>query len=401
MEARKPAKPSQPAGWDLTAGQLWESGQRREAIELTVRQINRLAPAVPLDMSMQLSYYLFLVGDYRSAVNVLDNTHKHYPKNQEVLVNLAACLSRAGMAAAAVDKARQVLAEDSENILAYDILANNYHALGRIAEAAATGTKILELKDRHAGRPPENWQPPPPRPRDFSPGAGRRNIIVFSLWGSQPRYLRGALRNLLLAPDLYPGWICRFYLDDSVPAEFVDLIRLLGGQACLQPAGQSLRQKLCWRFLAANDPGVGFFLIRDADSVINPRESRAVQAWLESDAWFHVMRDWWTHTDLVLAGMWGGVSGILPDMQKMLAAYHSGRAETPNIDQWFLRDRIWSCLRDITLVHDRCFTPAGAKPFPGNIPGGNYHVGQDESAARPAWQAAFLQPWIERYSCLK
>ena len=34
MEARKSAKPSQPAGWDLTAGQLWESGQRREAIEL-------------------------------------------------------------------------------------------------------------------------------------------------------------------------------------------------------------------------------------------------------------------------------------------------------------------------------------------------------------------------------
>ena len=49
------------------------------------------------------------------------------------------------------------------------------------------------------------------------------------------------------------------------------------------------------------------------------------------------MRDWWTHTDLVLAGMWGGVAGVLPDLRTMFNKYRSRHAETPHWDQWFLR----------------------------------------------------------------
>ena len=34
-----------------------------------------------------------------------------------------------------------------------------------------------------------------------------RNVIAFSLWGSNPRYLRGALTNATVARYLYPGWM--------------------------------------------------------------------------------------------------------------------------------------------------------------------------------------------------
>jgi hypothetical protein len=41
------------------------------------------------------------------------------------------------------------------------------------------------------------------------------------------------------------------------------------------------------------------------------------------------IRDGWTHTDLMLAGMWGGVAGALPDLQTQADRYvppHHGDA---------------------------------------------------------------------------
>ena len=92
------------------------------------------------------------------------------------------------------------------------------------------------------------------------------------------------------------------FLFADVPAEVRARLAQLGADVRLEPSGQPMREKLAWRFKVANDPSVGRFLVRDVDSVIGEREKAAVDAWLASDKWFHVMRDWWTHTDLILAG---------------------------------------------------------------------------------------------------
>jgi hypothetical protein len=72
--------------------------------------------------------------------------------------------------------------------------------------------------------------------------------------------------------------------------------------------------------------------VRDADSVLNLRERLAVDDWLASGRWFHIMRDWWSHTDLVLAGMWGGVAGVLPPCAadgELSAQYHGNTEHRP------------------------------------------------------------------------
>src|SRR5262249_55665739 len=57
------------------------------------------------------------------------------------------------------------------------------------------------------------------RPRDgATPG---KRVIAFSLWGREPRYLVGAVRNAELAARVYPGWTCRFYVGRSVPSATV------------------------------------------------------------------------------------------------------------------------------------------------------------------------------------
>jgi len=110
-----------------------------------------------------------------------------------------------------------------------------------------------------------------------------------------------------------------------------------------------------------------------------------------------VMRDWWTHTDPVLAGMWGGTAGALPwPMCAMIDGFHANKVMTANWDQWFLGARVWPLIRDSVLVHDRLFASHAARPFPGETPAGNRHVGQNEYAVRAAEQAQFLAGWADR-----
>jgi tetratricopeptide (TPR) repeat protein len=87
-------------------------------------------------------------------------------------------------------------------------------------------------------------------------------------------------------------------------------------------------------------------------------------------------------------------------MLAQAARYRSQNAETPNVDQWFLRDRVWAFVRQSCLVHDRCFRPHGAEPLPAPAESDDRHIGQDESAARAAEQEHFLREWIEKYPCL-
>ncbi len=387
-------------GWDRDACVHWEMGRRPEAVQATITRINANRPADPR-LVLQAAYYLFLMEEYRGAALMLEEQAKRLPDHFETLLNLSVCYARVQRIEESVAMARRALEIQPDNFTALDGLAAGLHRLHRFDEASEIGTRVLTIKDHnHPADAHGDWRLPEGRPSDFARRAGKRNVITYSLWGDKSTYLRGALRNLLLAPDMYPGWTLRFNVDRSVPDEFIKLIEKLGGEVVMHPHGQSLRKKLCWRFLVANDPKVGFFLSRDVDSVLNMREAESVRAWIASDRWFHVMRDWWTHTDLILAGMWGGVAGVLPDLAHMLEHYRCPSAETPNVDQWFLRDKVWPYVRQSCLQHDRCFKAGDARPFPGPILADDLHVGQDEYAAHGNIQERQLHTWIKAYPCL-
>jgi hypothetical protein len=389
-----------PDGWSAAAQRHWAAGARQPAIDAVLAQINAAGPRKPVALVLQLAYYVFLCGDPAAAAQFLAMARAEHPRHPELLQNLAVCLSRAGRPAEAIAAWRDFLAVAPATPLAYDGLASCHYALGQFDAAAAAGTQALLLKDTLHGAPRPGWRLPAGTPQAFAAAPGKHDVVAFSLWGANPRYLRGALDNALAMPSVYPGWRMRCHVDATVPAALCEALAGLGVDLRIEPPGQSLRRKLCWRFGVANDAGVGRFLVRDIDSLVGPRERAAVDAWIASDRWFHVLRDWWVHTDLVLAGLWGGVAGVLPGLGRLLEAYAPTHMETPNVDQWFLRDAVWGCIRQSVLVHDRCFAVPGALPWPQPAPPGNEHVGQDVFSARRAEQEERLRDWLPRLPCL-
>ncbi|HVF38229.1 MAG TPA: tetratricopeptide repeat protein [Sphingomicrobium sp.] len=381
-----------PKRWDQAAHAEWEAKRPNHALDRLMGLLNAV-PNPPVDLALQAAYYLFLLSAYDPARHILETAAKANPDHLQLLLNLAVLQSRTRADVEARKTLEHYVELGGNDVAAFDGLCTACHRTGDDESARSWGRRAIEEKTRLAEASAAPLKLGKPR------RAGR-SVVAFSLWGDNPRYLRGALHNAMRAPMVYPGFTCRFYLDRSVPADLGAALEQLGSEIVMDDGEPSTRHRLTRRFLVADDPAVATYLVRDCDSLINVREAAAVGLWLDSDKSFHVMRDWWTHTDPILAGMWGGRGGVLPPLAPLLDGYKSGRMETPHWDQWFLRDRVWPSVRPHALVHDRLFATDGSLPFPGREPPGNLHVGQDEYAVRRGPQAAELAPFAARVPSL-
>lgn len=209
-----------------------------------------------------------------------------------------------------------------------------------------------------------------------SMGGAGVNVVAFSLWGEGPMYWAGALRNAELVERYYPGWRCRFYVDDASPARLieglarcnVDIVRM-GRREAFDGA--------FWRFLPASDPEVDVMLSRDCDSRISDREVAAVAEWILSDKDFHIMRDHPCHDVPILGGMWGCRHGLLRDMEQMIKRWSSSLA-SKGCDQEFLAAEVYPRVRGRSFEHSelgpsfdgqvsRFPTPRRAYEFVGDV----------------------------------
>lgn len=190
-----------------------------------------------------------------------------------------------------------------------------------------------------------------------------KRIVSFSLYGSNPLYLEGAVRNAQMVPRVYQGWIPRFYLSEEIGSELIGRLEGLGAEVRF---GKRLGpfDGTFWRFLAASDPEVEVAVFRDTDSRPSEREYAAVCEWLESGKSLHLMRDHPEHRVLMMAGMWGCVGGAIPDMRELISRW--GLWGRKGVDQVFLREVVYPRFMEDLLVHSDlyCYGQEECRPFP-------------------------------------
>jgi len=191
-----------------------------------------------------------------------------------------------------------------------------------------------------------------------------RNVISFSLYGSNPLYCEGAVENVKLAKKFYPGWTCRFYTDSTVPEDCLASLRNEGSEIIRVEKNLGPVHGRFWRFLVAGDQGISRFLIRDADSRLNSRERAAVHDWIRSGRSFHLMRDSLSHRRRMLGGMWGGIGCKLSNIAELVDNW--GRFDRRGRTDEFLSEVIYPIIRNDCLIHDthRRFKDEKALDFP-------------------------------------
>jgi len=237
-------------------------------------------------------------------------------------------------------------------------------------------------------------------------------IISFSLWGNEPKYCIGAIRNAELAEEIYPGWEVHIQMDYQVPmyvwralgemGDHVHAIRRLDPETHGMAKGDW--RGMFWRFEYACCQGldneVEAFISRDCDSRLFRREAAAVEEWLESGKGFHIMRDHPWHGSQMLGGMWGCRNYALPEFLDLmyntdgtnnLLGHHDNRWQC---DQDFLNTMIYPRIVNDAMIHASFLKmEPHAKDFP--VPRrGTEFVGQifdENDAVIPEHVAALAQ----------
>jgi hypothetical protein len=186
-----------------------------------------------------------------------------------------------------------------------------------------------------------------------------KKVISFSLWGTDPQYVMGAERNIVLQQEFYPGWICRYYIDETVPPDTIKFLGDNGAEIVIKPKSDSY-EGLFWRFEPGFDSTIERFIVRDTDSRLNAREANAVNEWIESGLVFHCMRDHKYHDVPVVGSMWGAKPFFIHDYKDLYYWFVGQAINAPIIkrakyfytDQIFLNQIIWPKVHDKALVHD-------------------------------------------------
>ena len=179
-------------------------------------------------------------------------------------------------------------------------------------------------------------------------------VISFSLWGNNPTYNIGAIRNAEIAKSVYPDFKCWFYIHkESVSNETIIELQKLDNTKIIFKDGNIINE-LCksrmWRYEAIDDPNVEIMMCRDTDTRIWHREKLAVEEWLKSDKLFHIMRDHPHHTFEILGGMFG--TKKLPEISSWkLLIDQFIQNDTRMYDQDFLRINIYPYIRNNSLIH--------------------------------------------------
>lgn len=356
--------PDQPDALNNLAALYQRQGRASEAAE----RYRRLLVPQPLKVEALNNYGVLLreQGDSGAAIEHLRQAVALRPDYPDAAYNLGVTYTEIGHPELAVEPLAAATAAAPARADYHANLARALDAVGRTAEALVHGEATLKLKDAEACdayRRRGGAGLPTLAPKPFDATHPARNIIAFSLWGEERRYTQGAIANAGMSAAIYPGWTCRFYHDRTVPPEVLERLRALGAQVVLMPDRRGPQEGLFWRFFVAGDEGVDRFLCRDCDSRLNSQEANAVAAWLASNRPFHIMRDAVFHTELIMAGMWGGGGGAFKSIERLCRAFYR-----PDHGRWadqdFLRLEIWPRIKGRALIHDSYYRLDGAVDFP-------------------------------------
>jgi hypothetical protein len=170
-------------------------------------------------------------------------------------------------------------------------------------------------------------------------------------------YLEGAIENLKLQNQYFKDWKFRFYIDNSVPKEYINKILLFGGE--IVDMSNSEIPGMYWRFLIMDDPKVDLFIVRDTDSRINFRDEYAINQWLKSNKILHICRDHPHHYYKMLGGMWGFKNYLNDDKSFTIKPYilfENQKKEFKKMDDiYFLEKVIYPKYNKKSFIHDQFF----------------------------------------------
>lgn len=205
-----------------------------------------------------------------------------------------------------------------------------------------------------------------------------QKVLTYTLFGTRQLYFDSIPKILqeAVASNLYHDWRIRIYHDalqtPDVPTKYMHYKNIDFCDVRNLPKYGNISDVFgkFWRNMPLGDESVDVMCSRDLDSALLTREEHAVRAFLRSNKYMHIMRDFQTHDAGIMAGMW-----CIKIWQQRTRARHylenilnrgknyKARTDQPVLDKVIFYNSFFS--RDF-LQHDSYFCKrfSDSVPFP-------------------------------------
>ena len=186
-------------------------------------------------------------------------------------------------------------------------------------------------------------------------------VISYSLFGSNPRYLKPILLTARDVTCILPGWSIWVYHDCTVPKVIIEELIELGVKVInISGTEYYTWAPKFWRFLPVLKENVDTVLFRDSDSIITKREVILVNLWMGSNFKAQIIRDHQLHIAPIMAGMFGLKKDLFPFFAGQLHCNEDFKIKRDySSDQEFLAKKIYSAIKFDSLVHTSFFSYPG------------------------------------------
>jgi len=182
-----------------------------------------------------------------------------------------------------------------------------------------------------------------------------KQVISYSLYGNDMRFLVGAIKNAELAQRFFPGFTVRYYYGKSVPRWVLSTLLVFPHVELVKVDDKEDNLSRTWRFMAAADTNVDVVLSRDVDARLSIREFEAHQEFMDSNFGFHIIRDHPTgHGYLISAGMFAIKTEKYRNLMFNLLTQHEFK-DTYMTDQEFMTYVVYPHIAADCLVHDEYY----------------------------------------------
>lgn len=179
-----------------------------------------------------------------------------------------------------------------------------------------------------------------------------KKVISFSLYGNDPIYTIGCVRNAEIKNQIMSDWEMWVYHDKSVNDIILSKLLVLGVK--LIDTDIDVKFGRLWRFLPSSESDIDYFISRDTDSRLSMRDVVSTEEWINSGKEFHIVREhplghhWWMN-----AGMWGCKKGSIINIKKLIEDYSliSTNSNDKFFDQYFLEQVIYPLTKNKSLIH--------------------------------------------------
>jgi len=190
-----------------------------------------------------------------------------------------------------------------------------------------------------------------------------KKVISFCLYGWQPHYREGAIRNADLCKIHYPDWEMWVYASPSISKDVLTALKDKNVKVMIVE-DEDGPFFMNYRFLPPSDETVDYAIFRDTDSRVDEREAAAVNEWISQGTGLHIMRDHPWHGPhptfhMMLGGMWGVKCDKIRDMKDII--FNNKKPCNHGYDQYLITTQIYPRFENDKTVHDEIFDK---KPWP-------------------------------------